>query len=45
MRKGQAYVPPKGLVEDDEFQLEAASKLEKGQRCEVDPGGKRGEIR
>jgi hypothetical protein len=48
MRKGQPYVAPKAAgagVDDDEYQLEAASQLEVGQRCEVDPGAKRGEIK
>lgn len=48
MRKGQAYVAPKeggAGIDDDEYQLEAASQLELGQRCEVDPGAKRGEIK
>ena len=45
MRKGQPYVPPKAPVQDEDYQMEAASRLEVGQRCEVDPGAKRGEIK
>lgn len=45
MRRGEAYVPPAKKIEDDDYQAEAAGCISIGQRCEVNPGGKRGEIR
>ena len=44
-RRGEAYIPPAKKVDDEDFQSEAASNLRVGQRCEVYPGGKRGQIR
>lgn len=44
-RRGETYVPSAKKVDDDDFQSEAASSLKVGQRCEVNPGGKRGQIR
>ena len=38
-------MPPAKKVDDEDFQSEAASKLTAGQRCEINPGGKRGQIR
>ena len=43
MRKGIPYVAPKQKenIEDEEYMSAEASSLSVGERCEVDPGGKR----
>jgi len=40
-------VPPKQKenIEDEDYMSSEASRLRVGERCEVDPGGKRGVIR
>ena len=47
MRRGVDYVAPKQreAVEDEDFMSAEAAGLSVGERCEVDPGGKRGVIR
>ena len=47
MRRGMPYVPAKQKenIEDDEYMSTEAGALGVGERCEVDPGGKRGVIR
>lgn len=47
MRRGIPYVAPKQKenIEDEEYMSAEASSLSVGERCEVDPGGKRGVIR
>ena len=47
MRRGMDYVAPKQreAVEDEDYMSAEAASLSVGQRCEVDPGGKRGVIR
>ena len=47
MRRGIPYVAPKQKdnIEDEEYMSVEASSLSVGERCEVDPGGKRGIIR
>ena len=47
MRRGMPYVPPKQKenIEDEDHMSAEASALSVGERCEVDPGGKRGVIR
>ena len=41
------YVPPKQKenIDDEDYMSAEASALSVGERCEVDPGGKRGVIR
>lgn len=45
MRRGETYNPATKKSADEDFQSKAASQMQVGQRCEVNPGGKRGEIR
>ena len=47
MRRGVDYVAPKQreAMEDEEYMSAEAAGLSVGERCEVDPGGKRGAIR
>lgn len=47
MRRGMPYAPPKQKenIEDEEYMSAEAGALSVGERCEVDPGGKRGVIR
>jgi len=42
-RKDPTWVPP-NEVTDPEFQADEASKVTVGDRCEVQPGGRRGEV-
>ncbi|KAG0629618.1 hypothetical protein M758_1G117200 [Ceratodon purpureus] len=41
-RKGETYVAPE--ITDD-YQADIAANIKVGNRCEVDPGGKRGEVK
>jgi len=43
-RKDPNWVPP-NEVTDPEFQAEEATKINVGDRCEVQPGGRRGEVK
>jgi len=47
VRRGIPYVPPKQKenIEDEDYMSNEASRHSVGERCEVDPGGKRGVIR
>ena len=47
MRRGIPYVPPKQKenIDDEDYMSAEAGALSVGERCEVDPGGKRGVIR
>ena len=47
MRRGIPYVPPKQKenIDDEDHMSAEAGALSVGERCEVDPGGKRGVIR
>ena len=47
MRRGIDYVAPKQreAVEDEDFMSAEAASMRVGERCEVDPGSKRGVIR
>ena len=47
MRRGMPYVPAKQKenIDDEDYMSTEASTLSVGERCEVDPGGKRGVIR
>jgi tubulin-folding cofactor B len=44
-KRGEVWVPPK-VIEDDEHQADEAGVIadQIGNRCEVNPGGKRGEV-
>ena len=42
-KRGEVWVPPK-KTEDDEHQAAEAATCGVGDRCEVNPGGKRGEV-
>jgi len=42
-RRGQEYTP-KEIITDEEFMKDEADKVAVGSRCEVSPGGKRGEV-
>lgn len=44
-KRGEEYVPPKAKIEDEDFMAEEAKGIEVGNRCEVSPGGKRGEVK
>eukprot|EP00898_Chlorokybus_atmophyticus_P007641 jgi/Chlat1/7879/Chrsp66S07311 len=46
-RRGQPYVPkePAAKVTDPEYMADIAGNIQVGQRCEVDPGAKRGGVR
>lgn len=43
MRKGETYVPPQQVTDD--YMGDIAANIKVGDRCEVDPGGKRGEVK
>ena len=47
MRRGVQYQAPKQreVVDDEDYMSAEAASLSVGERCEVDPGGKRGVIR
>lgn len=44
-RRGQDVPPPPPKVEDPEHQGDLAAGIQPGQRCSVDPGDRRGEVR
>ena len=43
-KRGEVWVP-KAVIEDDEHMADEAKAIEVGARCEVNPGGKRGEVK
>jgi tubulin-folding cofactor B len=43
MRKGEPYVAPQQMTDD--YMADIAASIKVGDRCEVDPGGKRGEVK
>ena len=43
-KRGEVWVP-KTVIEDDEHMADEAKAIEVGARCEVNPGGKRGEVK
>jgi len=44
LQRGEVYVPPEAITDEEHMAAEAAG-IEVGMRCEVDPGGKRGEVK
>lgn len=44
-RRGATYTPPAPKVEDPEHMADLAAAIQVGQRCSVDPGDRRGEVR
>lgn len=44
-KRGEVWVPPAAPIEDDEHQAEEASAMTVGMRAEINPGGKRGEVK
>jgi hypothetical protein len=42
-KRGEVWVPP--FVADEEYMAEEAKAVEVGSRCEINPGGKRGEVK
>eukprot|EP00242_Pyramimonas_sp_CCMP2087_P017712 CAMPEP_0198210814 /NCGR_PEP_ID=MMETSP1445-20131203/22460_1 /TAXON_ID=36898 /ORGANISM="Pyramimonas sp., Strain CCMP2087" /LENGTH=286 /DNA_ID=CAMNT_0043884969 /DNA_START=117 /DNA_END=977 /DNA_ORIENTATION=+ len=44
IQRGQEYVPPEPVMDPDHM-AEFAAGMEVGLRCEVNPGGKRGEVK
>lgn len=44
-KRGVEYNPPAPKVSDPDFMKEEASSLSAGQRCSVDPGDRRGEVK